>query len=107
MYYPSSYVYHLFVQNTVQTQNTIQIVLNMAPNSLQDSLLRLSSLCPLRLFISELLLIDLVSSTIEIHLPWINGSLALFPSPDPEKEGEEGYWQVITIEKRLTSSVAP
>lgn len=75
----------------------------MTPNSLEDAFLRLSSS---RLLITEFLLIDLASSTIEVHLPWIDGSLALFPSPNPEEEREERKWEIVTIE-RLVFNVTP
>jgi len=80
----------------------------MGPNPLQDALLRLSlsSLLP-DFLIDKLLLIDLVSSTIEVHSLWINCSLALFPSPNPEEEAEERNWEIITNEKRSTFGVTP
>jgi len=80
----------------------------MSPNSLQDALLQLISFCfPLGHLIRELLFINLASPTIEVHLPWINGCLALFPFPYPEEEGEERKWEIITIAERLTFDVTP
>lgn len=71
----------------------------MTPNSLQDALLWMFSPClRLSLLISELLLIDLVSPTIEVHLSWINGCLSLFPFPNPEEESEERKWEIVTVE---------
>jgi len=76
--------------------------LNVSPNSLQDALPGLSSFSlHLGLLICELLLVNLMSPAIEVHLSWVNRCRAFFPFPYPEEEGEEREWEVITIAKEV------